>query len=65
MSIQQLNPYLHVNGTAEKAIKLYESALGATVEHVLRYGDFPEMAAPPERKNLVMHAVLRSARAKL
>ena len=28
MAITKLNPYLNFNGTAEKAIKLYESALG-------------------------------------
>ena len=38
MSIKKLNPYIHFNGTAEKAIKLYESALGAKAEprHAIR-----------------------------
>jgi hypothetical protein len=25
MTIKQINPYIHLNGTAEKAIQLYES----------------------------------------
>jgi PhnB protein len=59
MSIKKLNPYIHFNGTAEKAIKLYESALGAKADHVMRYGDMPGTDTPPERKNLVMHSHLR------
>ena len=35
MSIKQLNPYLNFNGTAAKAIQLYESALGAKTKGML------------------------------
>ena len=59
MAIKQLNPYLNFNGTAEKAIKLYESALGAKAETVSRFGDMPGDNTKPEDKNRVMHAVLR------
>jgi len=61
MPIQSLNPYLIFNGTAEKAIKLYEKALGAKTETVMRYGDHdaPGMKLSPEHKNRVMHAMLR------
>ena len=30
MAIKRLNPYLNFNGTADKAIKLYETVLGAS-----------------------------------
>ena len=59
MAIKKLNPYLNFSGTAEKAIKLYESALGAKVENVMRFGDVPDPKIKPEDKNRVMHAVLR------
>jgi PhnB protein len=58
MAIKKLNPYLNFNGTAEKAIKLYESALGARPENIMRFGDVPDAKARPEDKNRVMHAVL-------
>ena len=58
MAIKNLNPYLNFNGTAEKAIKLYESALGAKTENVMRFGDAKGMDVAPEQKNRVMHAAL-------
>jgi PhnB protein len=58
MSIKKLNPYLLFNGTAEKAIKLYETALGAKIERIGRFGDIPGMDIPAEHKSRVMHAVL-------
>lgn len=59
MSIQKLNPYLHFDGTAEQAIKLYESALGARTENLMRYGDVAEMKIADEHKNRVMHSLLK------
>jgi PhnB protein len=60
MAIRQLNPYLTFNGTAEQAIKLYESALGARSENVMRFGDGAGgMPVAPADKNRVMHAVLK------
>jgi PhnB protein len=63
MSIKQLNPYLNFEGTAAKAIKLYESALGAKAENVMRFGDMPSGAGAPapsaEQKDRVMHARLK------
>jgi PhnB protein len=59
MPIKQLNPYLNFNGTAEKAIKLYESALGARTENLQRFGDVPGSTPGAQEKNRVMHAVLR------
>jgi PhnB protein len=58
MSIKTLNPYINLDGTAEKAIKLYESALGARTETIMRFGDVAEMKTAPEHKNRVMHGML-------
>jgi PhnB protein len=58
MSITKLNPYLNFNGTAAAAIRLYESALGAKTEQIMRYGDAPGPKPPDEHKNRVMHASL-------
>jgi PhnB protein len=57
MPVQKLNPYLQFNGNAAKAIELYERALGATVESVMRHGDMPN--ASGKDKDLIMHAALR------
>lgn len=59
MAIKKLNPYLNFDGDATKAIKLYESALGAKVERLSRFGDEPAAGTPPEHKDRVMHALLR------
>lgn len=59
MSIKNLNRYLNFNGTAEKAIKLYESALGAKTASISRFGDVPGMDVAPEHKSRVMHSLLR------
>jgi PhnB protein len=58
MAIKKVNPYLNFNGTAEKAIKLYETALGAQADNVMRFGDAPNMDIPPDQKGRVMHAQL-------
>lgn len=59
MAIRKLNPYLNFNGTAAKAIALYERALGAKTEHVMRFGEAGGMPVAPENKDRVMHAHLR------
>ena len=59
MSIKQLNPYLNFDGTAEKAIKLYEKALGAKTESLQRFGDIPGGNPNSDHKDRVMHALLR------
>jgi len=58
MAIKQLNPYLHFNGTAGKAIKFYESALGAKVESLMPWADVPGVPPMPGTKDLVMHSKL-------
>jgi len=55
----KLNPYLNFNGTAEKAIQLYQRALGAKVESLMRFGDVEGMPAAPETKDRIMHAMLQ------
>jgi len=57
MAIRNVNPYLNFNGSAAKAIQLYEKALGAKTENLSRYGDVPNMSTPAT-KDRVMHAVL-------
>jgi len=60
MAITQLNPYLAFDGTAERAIQLYERALGARVEGgIMRFGEAPGMEVAPADRNRVMHAMLR------
>jgi PhnB protein len=59
MPIKKLNPYLNFNGTAAKAIKLYESALDAKVENVMPWTDLPGQPPSPDTKDRLMHAVLR------
>jgi PhnB protein len=59
MSIRKLNPYLNYDGTAEKAIQLYQSALGARVESMQRFGDIPGNTPAPEHKDRVIHALLQ------
>jgi PhnB protein len=58
MPINKLNPYLNFNGNAEQAIKLYETALGAKTEAIMRFGDVADIKAAPADKNRVMHALL-------
>jgi PhnB protein len=61
MSITGLNPYVSFNGNAEKAIKHYENALGAKVQHVMRWSEAPNNECPggtPVAGNGIMHAVL-------
>jgi PhnB protein len=57
MTIKQLNPYLNFDGTAAKAIELYQRALGAKVDNVQRFGDMP--GGDPAAKDRIMHAVLK------
>ncbi len=62
MAIRNLNPYLIFNGEAEKAIRVYEEALGARTETLSRFGDVPGAKTPPEHGNRVMHAELHLAK---
>ena len=61
MSIKSLTPSLAFNGTCARAIALYERALGATVEQLVRFGDGAKMGHPfdPKDQELVLNAMLR------
>jgi PhnB protein len=59
MAIKQLNAYLNFDGTAAKAIELYQRALGATVENLQRFSDVPSANPTPAAKDRVMHASLK------
>ncbi|MCG5056102.1 MAG: glyoxalase/bleomycin resistance/extradiol dioxygenase family protein [Myxococcales bacterium] len=64
MAIKALNPYLNFNGSAEAAIRLYQSALGAELQGpLMRFGDMPAVpdtpTCAPEQKNHVMHSQLK------
>lgn len=59
MAITQSNPYLTLNGTAQKAVDLYVSALSATVESIQYFDAVPGMTITPELKGRVIHASLR------
>ncbi|WP_437297165.1 hypothetical protein [Sorangium sp. So ce426] len=58
MSFKRLDPCPMFDGTAERAIKRYESALWAKREGVMRFGDVPGDNASPESKDRIIHATL-------
>lgn len=58
MTIQAATPYFILNGNVERALSLYEHALGATVESLQRFGDVDE-SCPEAMRDKVMHAELR------
>ena len=59
MAITQLNPYLNFDGTAAKAVELYERALGAKIERIQRFGDMPGSNPVPGSEDRVLHASLK------
>ena len=59
MTITQLNPYIHFNGNAAQAIKVYQEVLGATVERSMTYGEMPGNTPKAENKDRVMHCALK------
>ena len=58
MSLPTVNPYLNFDGTAADAIALYESALGAQVQFIQRFGEIPGSTFEGDAANRVMHATL-------
>jgi PhnB protein len=66
MSIESLNPYIILNGTAAQAIGLYEQALGARTVDRMRFGDAPpdmKMKSNPALADRIMHASLSIGKA--
>lgn len=61
MSIKSLTPSISFNGTCAQAIALYERALGARIEQIVRFGDGEKMghAFDAKDKALVLNAMLR------
>lgn len=65
MAITKIHPYLMFDGNARDAIALYEKALGAKVENLMRFGDVPAgpqgpgCADDPENASRILHACLR------
>lgn len=59
MSITRLNPYVNFNGNCSQAIALYEKALGAKVENLMRYSDLPGSTHSAENKDRVIHCELQ------
>jgi PhnB protein len=64
MTIKAATPYLMLDGQADNAIATYQSALGATLESLQRFGDM-DPSTPDAMKNRVMHAVLKFGDATL
>lgn len=58
MLIKNLNPYISCNGNAEQAIHLYETALGAKVQEIMRFSQMPCETIAPEHQNRIMHCML-------
>lgn len=65
MSITGINPYLNFNGNAAQAIEFYQHALGARVEHIMRFDEAPGMPVNEETKRRIMHCQLRIGAAVL
>lgn len=57
-AIRSLSPQLFFDGEAAAAIALYEKALGAKVERIMRFSEMPGMDVAPERRDRIMHASL-------
>jgi PhnB protein len=55
-----VQPYLSFEGRAVEALEFYKSAIGATIDVVMKFKDGPpEMNVSPESKDKVMHAAFR------
>ncbi len=58
----KVEPYLNFNGRCEEAIEFYKSAIGATVQMLMRFKESPELPPSgqfaPEVLDKVMHASL-------
>jgi PhnB protein len=59
MTITRLNPYVNFNGDCSKAIALYQKALGAKVENLMKYSDLPGNTHESDNKDRVLHCQLQ------
>jgi PhnB protein len=58
----KVQPYLYFDGRCEEAIEFYKTAIGATVEFMMRFKESPEPhpgGIPAGCENKVMHSSLR------
>jgi PhnB protein len=72
MAIKQTVPYISFGGDAERAIQLYERALGAETKSLMRWEEMPSgppgpdmPSCPPEHGRRIMHAELRVGEAAI
>ena len=54
-----LTPYLSFNGNCEEAMKFYQSCLGGDLD-LQKVGDSPAAEHMPDKKDQVMHSMLKS-----
>jgi PhnB protein len=63
MKTTTIQPYLFFGGRCEEALEFYRTALGATVDMMMRYKESPEPMPPgrlaPGFENKIMHATFR------
>jgi PhnB protein len=64
MTISAITPYFFFNGEAEDALGVYEKALGAKTDQVMRWGSQPEMC-PKGAEDRIMHAALDIGNARV
>jgi len=55
----QLNPYLSFNGNCAEAMEFYKSCLGGELT-IQKVGDSPMAKDMPDKKDQVMHSMLKS-----
>ena len=61
MATCQVQPYLFFNGNCEEALEFYKSAVGATVDFMMRYKESPQLdkTLPPNFDDKVCHVTFR------
>ncbi|MEZ5364961.1 MAG: glyoxalase/bleomycin resistance/extradiol dioxygenase family protein [Bryobacterales bacterium] len=65
MALQTIQPYISIGGgKGREAIALYEKALGAKAERLMKWDECP-MDIPAERKGLVMHCEIAAGELKI
>ncbi len=52
----QLDIYVNYRGRCEEAFRFYEQYLGGKLTGIVRHGDQPNPATPPDWKDKVLHA---------
>ena len=65
----QVEAYLYFGGRCEEALEFYASAIGASVEMVMRFSESPDPMPPgvlaPGFENKIMHASFRVGQARV